>query len=48
MTDTPTTYTFLVAAPPDAPTTLTFTVRPDGQVRESDPSDNTTRVELVP
>ena len=48
VTDTPTTYTFLVAAPPDAPTTLTFTVRPDGQVRESDPSDNTTRVELVP
>ena len=48
VTDTPTIYTFLVAAPPDAPTTLTFTVRPDGQVRESDPSDNTTRVELVP
>ncbi|WP_344156764.1 sigma-70 family RNA polymerase sigma factor [Nocardioides koreensis] len=48
VTDTPTTYTFVVAAPPDAPTTLTFTVRPDGQVLESDPSDNTTRVQLVP
>ncbi len=48
VTRTPTTYTFLVAAPPDAPTTLTFTVRPDGPEVETDPSDNTVRVRLAP
>ena len=48
VTDTPATYTFLVVAPPDAPTTLTFTVHPDGQAVESDTSDNTARVVLDP
>jgi RNA polymerase sigma factor (sigma-70 family) len=48
VTRTPTTYTFLVAAPPDAPTTMTFVVHPESGVRESDPSDNTTRVVLTP
>ena len=48
VTADPSSYTFLVAAPPDAPTVLTFSVRPDGRAVESDPSDNTTRVELTP
>ena len=48
VTGTPTTFTFVVAALPDAPTTLTFTVRPEGSLTESDPADNTARVQLVP
>ena len=48
VTGSPATFTFAVAALPDAPTTLTFTVRPEGSVTESDPADNTARVRLGP
>ncbi|MFC4783803.1 sigma-70 family RNA polymerase sigma factor [Nocardioides sp. MAHUQ-72] len=44
----PATYTFVVGALPDAPTRLTFTVRPGAGTVETDPTDNTTTVLLAP